>query len=220
MDDGATKAVLRPARVTDVPQMAQLINKYASRNLMLPRPVNQVYERLKDYCIVEADGVVAGCSALQILWYDLAEVRSVAVHEGFRGRGFGRLMVERLLGEAKTLGIHQVIMLVLPDGPMHAIARSLGFREVEKESLPQKVWNDCLNCPKFSECDEIALITEAAPKTESPHDWHSIMKDNLAGKRLAFPTGPAGRARRKPGDDSATTPASIELATPRPPDAT
>ena len=167
--------MIRPAQVTDVPEMAQLINQYAARNLMLARPVNQIYEHLRDYCVVEESGKVAGCAGLQILWYDLAEIRSVAVHKDFHGKGIGRQMVEYQLAQAKALGIHQVFMLVLPDGPMAAIGGKLGFREVSKETFPQKVWNDCLNCPKFTECDEIALITEAAPKTPSPHEWHSVM---------------------------------------------
>ncbi len=173
--------MIRPARVTDVPAMAEMINEYARRNLMLPRPVNKLYETVRDYVVVEEDGVIAGCAGLHVLWYDLAEIRSVAVREGYYGRGYGRKMVTALMDDAKKLGIYQVFMLVLPDGPLSKISKDLGFREVSKETFPQKVWNDCLNCPKFTCCDEIALIAEAGPKTESPHEWHSVMAQYTDG---------------------------------------
>ena len=92
-------------------------------------------------------------------------------------------MVTTLMEDAKKIGVYQVFMLVLPDGPLSKISRELGFREVSKETFPQKVWNDCLNCPKFTQCDEIALIVEVGPKTESPHEWHSVMAQYAEGSR-------------------------------------
>jgi len=167
--------MLRAARISDVAEMAQFINSFAQRNLMLPRPLNRMYENLRDYVVVEEDGKVVGCGALHILWYDLAEIRSVAVREGFQHRGYGKAILNSLLDDARKLGVHQVFMLVLPDGAMARLARKSGFREVSKDELPHKVWSDCLNCPKFTECDEIALIAEVGPKIESPHQWSSVM---------------------------------------------
>jgi amino-acid N-acetyltransferase len=167
--------MLRPARISDVAEMAQFINSFAQRNLMLPRPLNRMYENLRDYTVIEEDGKVVGCGALHILWYDLAEVRSVAVREGYQGRGYGKIIVDALIEEARELGVYQVFMLVLPDGAMARLALRSNFREVSKDELPHKVWSDCLNCPKFTDCDEIALITEVAPKIESPHQWSSVM---------------------------------------------
>jgi amino-acid N-acetyltransferase len=168
--------MIRQARVDDVPEIARLINGFADSNLMLHRPVNQIYERLKDYVVVEEeDGEVAGCAALHVLWFDLAEICSVAVNSNHHGRGFGRLLVERLLADARAIRVHRVFMLALPDHAMAATARKLGFREESKQAFPQKVWSDCLNCPKFTACDEIALIIEVGPKLHSPHEWESVM---------------------------------------------
>ncbi|HRS95486.1 MAG TPA: GNAT family N-acetyltransferase, partial [Candidatus Latescibacteria bacterium] len=105
--------MLRAARISDVAEMAQFINSFAQRNLMLPRPLNRMYENLRDYVVVEEDGKVVGCGALHILWYDLAEIRSVAVREGFQHRGYGKAILNSLLDEARKLGVHQVFMLVL-----------------------------------------------------------------------------------------------------------
>ena len=167
--------MIRHARVDDVPEMARLINEFADSNLMLPRPVNQIYEALRDYVVIEEDGQVVGCAALHALWFDLAEVRSVAVNSNYHGQGFGRKLVERLLEDARKVRVHRVFMLALPDRAMAATARKLGFREESKQAFPQKVWTDCLNCPKFTACDEIALIREVGPKLPSPHEWESVM---------------------------------------------
>jgi len=167
--------MIRPARIADVAEMAALINGYAQRNLMLPRPLNKIYEHLRDFLVVEEDGVVVGCGALHVLWYDLAEIRSIAVREDRQGRGYGRQLTEALIEDAKKLGVYQVFMLTLPEGMMAKLSAKLGFREVSKDELPHKVWSDCLNCPKFTQCDEIAMIVEVGPKVESPHQWSSVM---------------------------------------------
>jgi len=167
--------MIRPARISDVQDIAQLVNGYAQRNLMLSRPLNRIYESLRDYFVVEEEGALIGCGALHVLWYDLAEIRSVAIAEEHAGKGHGRKVVEALLEDARRLGIHQVFMLILPGGPMAKLSERLSFHEVSKEVLPHKVWGDCLNCPKFTQCDEIAVIIEAGPKVESSQQWSSVM---------------------------------------------
>jgi amino-acid N-acetyltransferase len=181
---------VRPARITDVAEISALVNSYAQRNLMLPRPLNTIYEHLRDFIVLEEDGKVRACGALHVLWYDLAEIRSVAVHQDHLGRRFGVKIVESLITDARELGIHQAFMLILPDGPMWKLAERLGFSEVSKESLPHKVWSDCLNCPKFTDCDEFAVIKEVGPKVESPHQWNSVMG--------AYVRGPGGREGELP----------------------
>ncbi len=177
---------IRSANINDVAEISKLVNAYAQRNLMLPRPLNTIYEHLRDFVVAVEDDIVIGCGALHVLWFDLAEIRSVAVHEDYVGRGCGRKIVEALMQDARDLGIHQTFMLILPDRPMWRLAEQLGFREVSKDSLPHKVWSDCLNCPKFTNCDEVAVICEVAPKVESPHEWQSVMG--------AYVRGPGGRS--------------------------
>ena len=167
--------MIRPARIPDVVHIAQLVNPYAQRDLMLPLPWNKVYENLRDFVVAEEDGAIVGCGALHVLWHDLAEVRSIAVREDRMGRGYGRAMVEALMEDARRLGIHRVFMLILPDGPMARLAAKLGFGEVGKEALPHKVWSDCLNCPRFANCDEIAVVAEMGPNLDAPVQWESVI---------------------------------------------
>jgi amino-acid N-acetyltransferase len=144
---------IRKPLVRDVLGMADLINGWASKGQMLPRSRHALYEALRDFVVAEEDGVMIGCGALHIIWEDMAEIRSLAVAPEWQGRGVGRRMVERLIAEAQALGVPQVFALTYHD----EFFEGLGFRIVTKESLPHKIWADCLDCPKFPNCDEIAL---------------------------------------------------------------
>lgn len=152
--------LLRKARITDVKGVHKLImNTSADDGLVLPRSYNQLYSHLRDFFVM-VDGAdqdtVLGCCALAICWENLAEVRSLVVAREARGLGLGRKLVEACLSDAVTLGIYRVFALTnTPD-----FFRHMGFAEVSKDTLPQKVWSDCLNCPRFPDCDEIALHME------------------------------------------------------------
>ena len=145
---------IRSARVGDVEAIRSLINYYAERDVMLFRSVADIYENLQSFAVAEVDGEVVGCGSLQIIWSDLAEVKSLAVAEGRVGSGVGRAIVERICETAVELGISRVFALTLtPD-----FFEKLGFSVVEKESLPMKVWSDCARCTKQQNCDEIAVL--------------------------------------------------------------
>lgn len=151
---------LRKARITDVKGVHKLImNTSADDGLVLPRSYNQLYSHLRDFFVMvdgADEGTVLGCCALAICWENLAEVRSLVVAREARGLGLGRKLVEACLSDAVTLGIYRVFALTnTPD-----FFRHMGFAEVSKDTLPQKVWSDCLNCPRFPDCDEIALHME------------------------------------------------------------
>jgi amino-acid N-acetyltransferase len=148
------QVVVRRARVGDVTRLYEIINYYAARDDMLPKTLDQLYNRVRSFNVAEADGEVVGCVALQIVWADMAEVVSLAVHPDFQGRGLGRQLVELLFDEASELGIPTLYTLTLQVG----FFRSLGFREVPRLRLPHKIWQDCVNCPKQDRCDEIAMV--------------------------------------------------------------
>jgi len=167
----ADAAFIRPACISDVEGIVTLVNDYAGHDLMLPLPWNKAYDRLRDFFVVELDGLLAGCGALHVMWHDLAEIRSVAVRREYAGKGIGRLIAEALLEDAARLRVHRTFMLVLPGGPMARLAESLGFEPVGRDDLPHKVWSDCLNCPKFADCDETAMAKVTAPEIEPPAVW-------------------------------------------------
>ncbi len=146
--------VLRRARIEDVEQMAALINAYAREGLMLPKSHAQLYNHLRDFIVADAEGKVVGCAGLKIMWRDLAEIVSLAVHPEWQGRGLGRSLCEPLIEDARALGISAVISLTY-QVPFFA---KLGFEIVPKHTLSQKVWQDCQFCAKQDCCDEIAMI--------------------------------------------------------------
>jgi amino-acid N-acetyltransferase len=147
---------IRTAVIADVPLMTGIINKYAAGGIMLPRSQHQVFQFLRDFVVAEVAGEVIGCGALHIVWADLAELRSLAVKEEWTGRGVGRLIVENLLGQARELGLPRVFALTYQEG----FFGHLGFQMVAHEALPHKIWGDCLNCPKYPNCDEIAMVLD------------------------------------------------------------
>ncbi len=147
---------IRKARLSDSEAIHKLVNHYAKKGLMLPRSRSAIYEYIRNYSVMEEDGEVIGVGALSILWLDLAEIRTLAVKESLSGQGIGRKLVEHFLMEAKELGIEKVFTLTYQT----AFFEKCGFKEISKEQMPHKVWKDCLNCPKFPNCDEVLMVTE------------------------------------------------------------
>ena len=147
--------MIRPATINDVPAVSEIINSHAELGRMLFKSYAQLYEDLRDFAVYEADdGQIAGCVALSIIWADLTEVRSLAVDENRRGQGIGRKLVEWCVDEARRLRIRRLMSLTYEQ----TFFEKMGFEVVPKESLPLKVWSDCVRCPKRDGCDEIAMV--------------------------------------------------------------
>ncbi|MBQ5746262.1 MAG: N-acetyltransferase [Selenomonadales bacterium] len=143
----------RKAKFTDVEAIHAIVNGYAEEGQMLARARNVLYETLRDMTVAEEDGKIVGVGALHLTWDALAEVRTLAVAKEYSRRHIGTRIVERLLQEAKEIGVKTVFTLTYrPD-----FFGTLGFVETSKDSLHHKVWKDCINCPKFPNCDEIAM---------------------------------------------------------------
>ena len=143
------------AKIGDVKQMQLLINKFADRGEMLPRALAELYENLRDFFVVrDENNDVIACVALHISWADLAEIRSLAVSEEAQIHGLGSKLVQACLKEAEVLEIPTVFCLTYKP----AFFEKLKFWQVDKLDLPRKVWSECFHCPKFPDCDEIALV--------------------------------------------------------------
>jgi amino-acid N-acetyltransferase len=147
------------AKISDVPQIHQLINHFAEKDEMLPRPLSELYEDIRDCFVVRQGEQVVGCISLHVFWSDLAEIRSLAVAEGSQEQGIGAKLVEACLGEAEELGITTIFCLTYKP----AFFEHFGFSQVDKMKLPRKVWTECYRCPKFPDCDEVALIRYLKP---------------------------------------------------------
>ena len=142
------------ATISDVEQMHRLINHFADKDEMLPRPLSEIYENIRDYFVVGHGDRMVGCAALHVMWSDLAEVKSVAVTEEGQRQGVGSRLVEACLREAGEIGLPTVFCLTYKP----AFFERFGFSQIDKMELPRKVWTECYHCPKFPDCGEVALI--------------------------------------------------------------
>jgi amino-acid N-acetyltransferase len=159
--------LIRPATIHDVPKISDIINSHAERGKMLFKSYAQLFEDLRDFAVYETEGQVVGCVALSIIWADLTEVRSLAVDDAQRGKGIGSQLVKWCIQESRRLGIRKLMSLTYEQ----RFFEKLGFEVVAKETLPLKVWSDCVRCPKNDHCDEIAMVLTLAdiPEPKLPH---------------------------------------------------
>ncbi len=149
--------MIRRARQQDVRFIHGLLAKYGGEGLLLARPLSEIYESLRDFVVAEDDqGNLVGVCALHLCWEDLCEIRSLAVLPEYRRQGWGIRLTEACLSEAVTLGFNKVFALTYRP---EFFAR-LGFRQVGKQMLPNKIWADCVKCVKFPDCDETAMLLE------------------------------------------------------------
>ena len=149
----------RKASIRDVNGMSALINEFAARGIMLARGPLYLYQSIQDYRVMTmpaSDGTerVVACGGLHVLWEDLAEVRSVAVHPALQKSGLGRAMVEALLDDARRLEVRRAFTFTLAEG----FFRSLDFAVSPRDQLPPVVWAECSKCPKDYKCDEVGMI--------------------------------------------------------------
>lgn len=146
--------MIRKARIEDIKQIQALINAFAEKDLMLARSVNELYENIRDFFVYEEKNKVAGACALHISWEDLAEIKSLAVAKRYHNQGVGRALVSACIQEAETLGAKRIFVLTYaPD-----FFKKAGFKKLSHNKLPHKIWAECINCPKFPDCEEVALI--------------------------------------------------------------
>ncbi len=147
---------IRPAAIADVPEIHHLLETYASKGNLLPRTMSELYRHLRDFFVIEIHGRVAAIGALEIFTEDLGEVRSLVVAEEHERHGLGRLMVQRIVAEARRIGLRRLMALTYVPAFFH----KLGFKTVPMETLPEKVWGVCIKCYKYNNCDETAVLLE------------------------------------------------------------
>lgn len=150
------ETIIRKAKISDIGTIFELVNDFAKQGLMLPKSQIDLYESIRDFFVVEIDNKVVACGALKVFLDDLAEIRSLATNKDFQKMGLGKMITQKLLDDAKELGIKKVFTLSYQVD----FFKKRGFTLIKKEELPQKIWRDCYKCPKFPNCDENALIIE------------------------------------------------------------
>jgi len=146
--------VIRKAKIEDIKQIQKLINAFAKQDLMLPRSLNELYENLRDFWVCVEVKKVVGCAALHVSWDDLAEIKCLAVAKNKQRKGLGKELVLTCLNEAGEMGVRRAFVLTYKP----TFFKSLGFKRIKNAELPHKIWADCIKCPKFPNCQEIALL--------------------------------------------------------------
>ena len=146
--------IIRKARIEDVKAMHQLLNGFADKRELLPRSISEVYENLQQFYVAEFEGKIIGTCALYVTWDNLAEVKALAVDETYQGQGLGKRLMEAVMRVAGELHIRRLFTLTIRTG----FFEHFGFQHVSKDDLPHKVWTECVYCPKFPDCGEIAVL--------------------------------------------------------------
>lgn len=145
---------IRPAKVTDVKEIHTLVEYYANNKEMLHRSLNAIYENIQEFVVLENESKIIACGALHVSCEDLAEVKALAVAKEFKKQGLGRKIVEKLQENAKDLGIYKVFSLTFKP----EFFKKLGYIVIPKETLPHKIWGECVNCYLFPDCGEVPLL--------------------------------------------------------------
>jgi len=194
---------LRKAQNPDVPQIRALINEMAARTdedhkhgHMLPRSLTELYEHIRDYTVlVDDDDRVMGCCALQSCWDGLAELKALAVNDSLQGQGWGRRLVEASLRESEVLGVECVFTLT----NKMKFFEKLDFVAIDMGRLPQRVWSECVNCPKFMvACDEVAMTYQGRQPRQT---FIPVVGPNAppeARAALGLPPGPMNTRGTRP----------------------
>jgi amino-acid N-acetyltransferase len=150
--------MIRKARIGDVREIQKMLASHAERGALLPRSLSELFDNLRDIFVYAEDSQtqIMGTCSMHICWEDLAEIRSLVVRQAFRRQRIGTRLVEACVSEAVTLGLYRIFVLTY----QAQFFEKLGFRQVDKATLPHKIWADCIKCVKFPECDETALVLE------------------------------------------------------------
>lgn len=158
------KTTLRSAKLTDIPELLDVINAYASQGIMLPRTEFELAENIRDFVVALEHTRIVGCGALHFYTPRSAEVRSLAVSPQNKAGGVGRQIVEALEVEAREHELQSIFAFTYVSG----FFEKLGFFQVDRGELPLKAWKDCLRCPKFQACDEIAMLKQLSQAAKRP----------------------------------------------------
>jgi amino-acid N-acetyltransferase len=165
-----SRIVIQKAQIRDVEEILDLINGFASSNLMLPRGPQYLYENIRDFVIAvdnnipvysltdtkEVMNLMVACGSLHVLWQDIAEVRALAIHPDYQHLGLGSRIVEFMEKEARKIGIHRLFTFTMTED----FFKALGFHKIKRKDLPPKVWGECSRCPKYFQCDEVGMVLD------------------------------------------------------------
>lgn len=147
---------IETARVADAEAIHALVTSWADRGDMLHRPIGEIYEAIRDFKVAWQDDRLVACGSLHIMGSDLAEIRSLAVAEDLQMKGTGAAIVAACIDDARAFGLERVFALTYRPG----FFEKQGFRIANVMEFPQKVWGECVRCPFFTNCKEVAVVID------------------------------------------------------------
>lgn len=178
-----TNIEIRPAVKADIEGILRIVNGYAAQNIMLPRTPEQIRRVLKWFLVAVQEGRIVGCGSNVELTPRLTELRSLAVAPEVRGTGLGARLVAALVERARADGYDQICALTLSEG----FFNRCGFVTVDRWAISTKIWHECIYCPKFDACDEIAVLMNLTePATALKPIAPEISQELWQGLRLAL----------------------------------
>ncbi len=145
-----------PAKLTDIPYIWNIVNEFASEGKMLPITEDEIAQKITSFFIAVDEGKIVGTVSAVFFYPNLVEVRSLAVKEQNQNKGIGKLLVESVENVGREKGAK--IVFALTRSP--EFFEKLGYQIIDKHNLPQKIFRDCVNCPLFPDCDEVAVVKE------------------------------------------------------------
>lgn len=132
--------IIRSARTSDIKKLRQIIDTYALGRRLLTKETVTLYESVQEFTVAEIDGEVIGCGALHILWEDLAEVRTMAVVEKYRGTGIGSQIMDHITTRAIELGVKRIFCLTFETD----FFNRHGFVEIQGTPVDPAVYQELL----------------------------------------------------------------------------
>ena len=150
--------MIRKAKYNDVESIQNLICIFSETGKVLFRSLDEIKENISSFWVYEKNDQLIGVCSLKKDWGRLVELRSLGVDPRYSGQGIGTKMVEASLKEALSTDCDTLFVLT------YAVSmfKRLGFRTIDKERLPHKVWNDCNACLHQENCDETAMVLSLA----------------------------------------------------------
>lgn len=128
---------MRRARVGDVRRIKELVDCYAGA-VLLNKQLVTLYEDVQEFWVAEREGLLVGCGALHVLWEDLAEIRTLAVHPELTGQGVGQALATALVEHGRALGLRRLFVLTFEE----RFFSWYGFQKIEGAPVTPEIYQE------------------------------------------------------------------------------
>jgi amino-acid N-acetyltransferase len=146
-------AVVRKATDEDIDTIHEIIASYSEEGVLLARSIDDISDTLENFYVAEVRDITAGVVTFYDYGDHLKEVRSLAVRKNYLRRGVGSILLQRLIQDLTAANMPKIFVLTYTP----AFFERNGFEAIDMETLPEKIWKDCIYCKNQDTCHETAL---------------------------------------------------------------